>query len=225
MTLEQCLEALELFKSPDPYSRIKDFEGRRIEECREGWLILNGHEYQMRMSEEDIRAAWREQKRREREKAQMEAAAQPDLPSTPVEPPNGFPRTEADAVAGCMSVGAPDEFVRKTWNKAMARGGMDAKGVPIASWPHYVATELAYEREKPVRASAARSGGPDGKPHTVFELREVARAKEELATQIKERYSSPAAMGDNWSDEAKKQEWVTLRREVKAIKQRMARMA
>lgn len=77
VTIEQCLEALEIFKAPDPYSRIKDNEGRKIEETREGWLILNGAEYQRRMSEDDIRAAWREQKARERARMARVVGSEP----------------------------------------------------------------------------------------------------------------------------------------------------
>lgn len=55
VTLEECARALEKFKSPDLYSRTKDYEGRRIEEAQGGWTILNHHFYRSKMSPEDRR--------------------------------------------------------------------------------------------------------------------------------------------------------------------------
>lgn len=50
---EECLDALNRFLSPDPYSRNKDFEGRRIEEIPGGWALLNHEYYRDLMSKED----------------------------------------------------------------------------------------------------------------------------------------------------------------------------
>jgi len=41
VSIEECVEALELFQQPDQYSRDKEYEGRRIEACEGGWLLLN----------------------------------------------------------------------------------------------------------------------------------------------------------------------------------------
>jgi uncharacterized protein YdaU (DUF1376 family) len=65
-----------------------------------------------------------------------------------VELPSGFPATVAEANVAAMFVGCTDEFAAVTWNKAMSRGGMDAKGQPIRSWRHYLATEWAYENNR-----------------------------------------------------------------------------
>jgi hypothetical protein len=45
VTVEQCREAIAIFLAPDPDSRTKDFEGRRIEEVDGGWRILNHRKY------------------------------------------------------------------------------------------------------------------------------------------------------------------------------------
>jgi hypothetical protein len=55
VSMEDCQEALRVLSSPDPWSRTKDFEGRRIEEADGGWLILNGEKFRRRMSEEERR--------------------------------------------------------------------------------------------------------------------------------------------------------------------------
>lgn len=41
VTVDECREALEILLSPDPDSRTKEHEGRRIEIVDGGWRILN----------------------------------------------------------------------------------------------------------------------------------------------------------------------------------------
>jgi hypothetical protein len=45
VTLEDCKAALDKLLNPDPYSRCKDFKGRRLEEINGGYIILNYLEY------------------------------------------------------------------------------------------------------------------------------------------------------------------------------------
>ena len=45
VTVEECEEALQVLSSPDPYSRTPDHEGRRIEKCDGGWMVLNHFKY------------------------------------------------------------------------------------------------------------------------------------------------------------------------------------
>lgn len=53
--LKDTEAAIKKFLSPDPYSRTKDHEGRRIEEIPGGWRILNGEYYRKLMSIEERR--------------------------------------------------------------------------------------------------------------------------------------------------------------------------
>ena len=55
VSLESCRDAIKILSSPDPDSRTKDFDGRRIEETEGGWLILNGEKFRQRMSLDDRR--------------------------------------------------------------------------------------------------------------------------------------------------------------------------
>lgn len=66
VTLEQCLAALEKFKSPDPYSSTKVKEGRRVEDVDGGWFIINHYKYMDEMSLDDRRAYWAMKKREAR---------------------------------------------------------------------------------------------------------------------------------------------------------------
>jgi hypothetical protein len=50
VTIEEAEAALKSFMSPDPYSRTKDYEGRRIEEVDGGWKILNYLKHRNKLS-------------------------------------------------------------------------------------------------------------------------------------------------------------------------------
>jgi len=69
VSIDECLEALQVFLSPDEYSRTKDYEGRRIAEIDGGWLLLNYEKFRERRDDEEQRIQTRERVRRFREKA------------------------------------------------------------------------------------------------------------------------------------------------------------
>lgn len=68
VTLEQAEEALERFQKPDPYSRTKASEGRRLEPADRGWRVLNFLEHLDRLSDERRKARERVRKHRARKR-------------------------------------------------------------------------------------------------------------------------------------------------------------
>lgn len=66
----------------------------------------------------------------------------------PVELPTGFPATVDEAKMAALFAGVPEDFAGLTWNKAMSRAGRDAKGQPIRSWRHYLATEWQFQQNR-----------------------------------------------------------------------------
>jgi hypothetical protein len=68
MTIEECGEALGELMAPDPYSRTKEYDGRRIEEIEGGWRILNYMKYRDLGMDEQRKAYFRAKKREERSK-------------------------------------------------------------------------------------------------------------------------------------------------------------
>lgn len=52
VTTREAEEALQVFLSPDPYSRTPDHEGRRVRAVMGGWELLNHAKYRKRASEE-----------------------------------------------------------------------------------------------------------------------------------------------------------------------------
>lgn len=69
VTLEECEIALAKFLAPDPYSRSKDHDGRRIEVSDRGWVLLNYPRFRD-MRDEEVRKTYeRDRKRRQRAEA------------------------------------------------------------------------------------------------------------------------------------------------------------
>lgn len=64
----RMVEIIELFCSPDPYSRTKDNDGRRLEEIDGGWQILNYGKYREGLKQPDTTASQRKQRERDRKK-------------------------------------------------------------------------------------------------------------------------------------------------------------
>jgi len=50
VSLAETEAAIKKLQAPDPYSRSKDHEGRRIKEIDGGWLILNRAKYRDKLS-------------------------------------------------------------------------------------------------------------------------------------------------------------------------------
>lgn len=63
--------ALAKFKAPDPYSRSKEHEGRRVEDVDRGWRLLNHGKFRDLRDQEKRREQSREAKRRWRAKSRQ----------------------------------------------------------------------------------------------------------------------------------------------------------
>lgn len=71
ITLEECEAALGRFCEPDPYSRTKEHEGRRLEPVEGGWQLLNHAKYRGKTSAERS-AAWRAEQKAKKDAEQAE---------------------------------------------------------------------------------------------------------------------------------------------------------
>lgn len=67
VSLQACEAAINRFLSPDPYSRTKDFEGRRIREVDGGWFLINHAKYRDLRTQKNINDAERKRKSREKD--------------------------------------------------------------------------------------------------------------------------------------------------------------
>lgn len=68
VSVDECRAAISVFLAPDPDSRTKDHEGRRLEDIPGGWVVLNHEIYRALDSDEDrkAKAAIRQQRWRDR---------------------------------------------------------------------------------------------------------------------------------------------------------------
>ncbi|MCL5280391.1 MAG: hypothetical protein M1376_10850 [Planctomycetes bacterium] len=111
VNIADCERALQTLLSPDPYSRTRDHEGRRIEVIDGGWKILNYGKYrQVRDPEKrgpqnrEAQRRWREKHRKpgvsqdNPQKAQAEAEAEAEK-KPPCSPPNGNAGGNPDVLA------------------------------------------------------------------------------------------------------------------------------
>ncbi len=55
LTLEETEKSLEILRSPDPHSRTKDHEGRRIQDIDGGWFIINHEKWRSKMNADERR--------------------------------------------------------------------------------------------------------------------------------------------------------------------------
>ena len=137
VTIQECEDALNRFKSPDPYSRTKDFEGRRIEDIDGGWFLLNYAKYRRKFSAEEKLDRAADRNRRYRERLKRNQASR-DTPSDAGETPNSdIADADADADAfGSSDISKPNEqSTPSILCRAEARPQSALGGVLIAETP------------------------------------------------------------------------------------------
>lgn len=100
VTLEECEVALGKFLAPDPYSRTKDNDGRRIEEVHGGWRVLNHDYYRGLLDADDQRDKAAERKRRQRDREAARAQQQLAAVTPSVTPGNDESRSGVTVTPG-----------------------------------------------------------------------------------------------------------------------------
>jgi hypothetical protein len=97
--VDDCRAAITKFLSPDPDSRTKDDEGRRIEEIDGGWSLLNHQKYREMASKDESREAEAKRKARYREKIARNSKVSQDVPDMSQDVPESQHIAEADTKA------------------------------------------------------------------------------------------------------------------------------
>jgi len=92
MSLQDAEQSIKALCSPDPYSRSKEHEGRRLIEADGGWLIVNYAKYREHRDPEKRRVQNREAKRRQRAK---QKSSQPNVSQS--QPMSAQAEAEAEA--------------------------------------------------------------------------------------------------------------------------------
>jgi hypothetical protein len=160
ISLGECESALAVLQGPDPYSRTKELDGRRIDPVDGGWLILNHQKYRDMRTETQIQTAERVKRHRERMKegvtsndcndekrtdaeGEVEAEAYPDKSTSTTTPaPEGL--TIYDVLG---ALGLDESSARNKWllmldgmTQGIGTAGMKAVSVDTL---HEAAEELS----------------------------------------------------------------------------------
>lgn len=120
-------------------------------------------------------------------------------PSPPVRARGpGIPITVDDAIAQCVLVAVPKEFVMHCFDKLESRGGGDGGGVAIQNFPAYVRTQWKYEQDykgryannrqnnkpNPRNAGLATNATEVGKLHAEHAKKRSQPLPDGLATEV-----------------------------------------
>lgn len=114
---DDCSKALAVLSSPDPDSRTKDFDGRRIQAIDGGWLVLNYETHRDRATLEERR----EKDRLRQERKRRRDAAKPSRDVTKITPSDAEADAEtskkkaAPAALGLSSVLEPARTAIESW--------------------------------------------------------------------------------------------------------------
>lgn len=100
ITQEECQAGLKTLLSPDPHSRSKEAEGRRIMEVEGGYFIINGEKYREKMSLEERREYQATWKRKDRAKKKAERELVDDTVDTLTDISTELTQTETETETG-----------------------------------------------------------------------------------------------------------------------------
>jgi len=114
VSVEATQKAIELFLSPDPYSRTKDFEGRRIEAVEGGWRLLNGEKYRAKGRSTERTDYFREYQRQRRATEKAEDC-QPPSTTVSTKPPAKKKPEKFDPLAVPIPLDLQSPTFEKAW--------------------------------------------------------------------------------------------------------------
>jgi len=132
VTLSEAQEALAAFYAPDPHSRTKDSDGRRVEEIDGGWRLVNHAKYAaIRSAEErrEYKRQWdRENRRRTdsdnptdiRQNPTLPTAATTPTPTPTPEDQDQKPKAQRAARSAPVVVDVPDWIPGAAWSDFVA---------------------------------------------------------------------------------------------------------
>lgn len=142
-----------------------------------------------------------------------------------VEPPKHWPKTEAEARDHAMTIGCTPEFAVHCWHKAASRGWCDSRGVAIRNgFSSFCKVEMTYEANR-VAENGKKNGNGAKRPLSVLDLKTIIGVKREKAEGIKQRFAAEGAMGCDWTDKEKRNEYFSLLREIRTLNDRLGAMA
>lgn len=118
----------------------------------------------------------------------------------------GFPSSIDYALTQCSLDAIPNEFVMACYDKALSRGGKDARGLPVENFPAYCRTEFKYERERLEKdKQSGRNDGQSSAVDSIKNQKELERVEARMKV-VKGQYEAH----QSWSEDDKT-EWKKLK--------------
>jgi len=155
ISITECQSALDKLKAPDPYSRTKENEGRRVQDIDGGWIIINRVKYRDKVtSRSEYYKHWRKERnscathlqqdatQKEEEKEKEEKIEKKKKKTTI------FVKPTLEEVTSYIKekdlLVSPVSFFE--WYETA--GWVDNKGKPIANWKLKLLSWNSREKEK-----------------------------------------------------------------------------
>lgn len=165
VSVEACRSAFDRFLSPDPDSRTKDDEGRRVEVIDGGWMLINHRKYREMASDADRAEKAAIRQRRKRERDRRNSVTQESRPRhAPVTPESHqIPQAEAESRSKEQKHrGIPEVSNAARSHPAKAGGGGNYRADQAAEI--YAAYPIKKGKRPALRAimRALREGTPPG---------------------------------------------------------------
>lgn len=130
--------------------------------------------------------------------------------------PPGMPKDKQQAVQWASMQAVPAEYASTVWEQIEGIGFIDGNNRRIVNWRSYISSR--YSRQKTVAVEGQ-------KKLSVMDLKSIIQIKEEKAKAIKEKYATEGAVSTDWDNQAKREEWLALRKEIKELKSEIERRA
>ena len=192
VSVESCDAAIEKFLSPDPYSRTKDDEGRRIEEIRGGWSLINHAEYRELASDEDRKRKAAERQQRARDKAKRNSEVTDRHKSS-----RQIPQAEAEADKKTHNAVASSVSEKPKRRRASAATGDDPKFEEF--WTIYPVRK-AKGKARTAWAKAIKKADPE----VILESAEIFQSMSRGKDQQYLPHPATWLNGECWTDETSK---------------------
>lgn len=247
--LSKVTKFIARLESPDMQSRTLGWEGRRIAKFDEhrdwGWVILNFERFKQLASDRERRETTRIRSQRFKDKtAQVHVNHASDernletrgrlVYEDVVSDVSGKgkegdargrfckPDFESVKLHG-IKIGLPESECEKFWNYYESNGWRVGKN-PMRLWTAAMANWKRHwiEYTGGVNGVNKSNGSNGAKTQSVFELREIIKAKESQAVELRLKHCSEVAMGDQWNNGQARQKYFTLKNEIKDINKRIA---
>lgn len=228
--IDQVQAHLANLESPDPESRTRDHDGRRIVRLDEhrtwGWCILNYDKFRAIASEDQRKALTRERVRKHREKRNASVTPSNACNATQTQTQRqmlagesaGTPSIQ-EVLATASMIGLTEWKARDWFDEMEGCGWLDFQHRPVVRWQS-ILNRVKVKWEADGRPDSPPSNGKSSgsKNLSVLDMKTIVASKEERCTELKARHAAEGPLTTEWSCEPARLEFRKLRQEIKNLK-------